>query len=117
MLELLQKKEIRSKEESNTDLLTAYEQALDNVGLMHVDAGEMLVKYIDFLMGRENLQMANLICFLAAGTPLNDGKDVQTKYLEILENNFESIFEGLVGENSGKDVPEKYKAQYKELGK
>lgn len=77
---------------------------------MNVDAGEMLVKYIDFLMARGNVQMANLICFLAAGTPLNDGKAVQTKYLEILENQFESIFEGLVGENSGNDVPEKFKA-------
>ena len=54
---------------------------MDNIALVHVDAGELLGKYIDFEVSRGKIQSANFICFLAAGTPLTDGSTIQAKYL------------------------------------
>lgn len=90
---------------------------MDHVGLTNVESGELLIKYVDHEVSQKKIQSANLICFLAVGAPLTDGAAVQAKYIELIENNFEMIFEGLTAEDSGKDIPEKYKAQHKNLGK
>lgn len=52
MLEELAKKELVTKEESDSYLKAAYTQAFDNVGLVNLEAGELIVKYIDFEIAR-----------------------------------------------------------------
>ena len=56
-----------------------FEQAVDNIGFYHIDAGELLVKYIDFEIKRGKIAFANLLCFMAAGTPFSDGAAIQSK--------------------------------------
>jgi hypothetical protein len=90
---------------------------VENVGLMHVDAGELLVKYIDFEIKREKISSANLLCFMAAGTPFTDGGAIQAKYIQLLESKFESIFESLLSEDSEKEISDKNKPQYTNLVK
>ena len=116
-IEMLESLIEKKSELAGAKLKQAYEQALDHVGLTNVEAGELLIKYVDHEVSQKKVQSANLICFLAVGAPLSDGAAVQAKYIELIENNFEVIFEGLTAEDSGKDIPEKYKVQHKNLGK
>lgn len=61
-------------------------------------SAEIWIKYIDFETMRNNLSLVNLLCYMALETPLLNGQVILDKYIGILENLYERIFERITAD-------------------
>lgn len=61
-------------------------------------SAEIWIKYIDFETMRNNLSLVNLLCYTALETPLLNGQVILDKYIGILENLYERIFERITAD-------------------
>ena len=105
-------------------LAQIFDKALDNVALHDMDSAEIWLKYIDFEILRNNMAKVNLLCFMAMETPLKEEKlkEVRDKYVTILTNSFEVIFEAITSDSKEEGeadppIPEKYTQNHKKVVK
>lgn len=98
-----------------------FERALENVGHNSMASAEIWIKYIDFETMRNNLSLVNLLCYMALETPLLNGQVILDKYIGILENLYERIFERITADakqqegEEDAEIPEKHRAKYKQI--
>jgi hypothetical protein len=84
------------------------EKAILAVGFFNLESCSLWEQYIDFETTQNNLPLVNVLCFLACETPLSESERLVDKYLELIDTNFESIFESSNAPGADKDVPSKF---------
>lgn len=65
--------------EREMKLKQVFDRAIDNIGFTHMGSTSIWIKYIDFEIMRNNLNLVNLYCFMALQTPLKGSDQIINK--------------------------------------